>query len=33
MYATYHVGYRMDISEMVFLFFIGIYASRRLMTA
>jgi uncharacterized protein len=24
MYATYHVGYRMDISEMVFLFFIGI---------
>jgi uncharacterized protein len=24
MYATYHVVYRMDISEMVFLFFIGI---------
>ena len=32
-HATYHIGYRMDISEMVFLFFIGIYASWRLMTA
>ena len=24
MYAAYHIGYGMDISEMVFLFFIGI---------